>query len=142
MQDFFDCTEENLNVPNTLQFEPGNAVEFTILADIKQNNDKGYLCVPCRVNTGEHKNKVHLLFIRKADKRGYSSFMQAFWKREDILEKKAKPSSLIGKSFRAVPSPLKEYQGKMYQSLENFLDMGIMDITNADPKPTATDLPF
>jgi hypothetical protein len=136
MNDFFDCAVEDLELPSILMFTVGDAVEFTILADIRQDNEKCQLVIPCRVNTGEHKNKVHLMFVRKADKRGYASFMQAFWKREDVLGKNAKPSELIGRSFRAVPSKLREYQGKQFQNLENFIDLGL-SVDSSKPKDEA-----
>ena len=137
-RDFFDISEEDLNMPEYLIFEPGEVQ--LLIQDYKQDNEKGYLMVVSKVLSGEHEGSIHQFFIRKKAKRSFVPFVKAFWTREEILGGKMEPTKLIGRTVNVIADAPREYKGKMFQDFSKYVDLGIVEAKKEEQK--TNDIPF
>lgn len=132
---FFDFSEADLDLMPVM-FDDNEVVEFVCI-DFNEITKTNTLALNCRVLTGKYKGRPHTIFIDSRDnpfsKKIKVQFALAFWTREEILAKDNHPSKLINRKFRAVAQPKREHEGKTYQSITQFTDLG--EFTGVEDAP-------
>ena len=122
---FFEFSEQDLDLAEFF-FAPNEVVEFVCL-DFNETKQKT-LVLNCRVLSGEHAGKAKSIFIDSREttpsRKNRIQFALAFWTREELVAKSNHPSKLINRKFSAVAQPSREHEGKTYQNIVNFTDMG------------------
>lgn len=142
MSDFFDCTEEDLQTSDDLQFKHDEIVKFTCI-DVHQNVQYGTLKLKCKVESGDHVGKMYNITLRSGDsdasKKNKGQFLRAFWTQEEIKAKNCKPARLVGRSLTAKSqlSKPREKDGKIFQNWQDFHDLGGGAATPGQPAQAA-----
>lgn len=122
---FFDFSEQDLDLADYF-FTGGEVVEFVCL-DFNETKNKS-LVLDCRVLTGEHAGKSKQIWIDSREnnisKKNRVQFGLAFWSKEELIAKTFHPSKLVNRKFSAVAAPTREHEGKTFQNISNFVDIG------------------
>jgi hypothetical protein len=125
-----DITINDLNndFPPQPIFQAKQVIEL-MCTDHFENPQSGNLLVKCKVLNTEHQGKDYTVFIKghpekMPEKKKKAAFLKAFWSEQELLSKQAQLSKIVGRKFSAVAQPPREYKGKIYQDIENFIDLG------------------
>lgn len=129
---FFNVTKQDLDlIP--IVFNAKEVIEFVCLDfnEMKTNT----LVLNCQVLTGEHAGKRHAVFIDSREnsfaKKLRVQFLLAFWTKEELQTQTFHPSKLMNRKFSAVAQEPREYEGKLYQNISGFHDLGVYEGTEA-----------
>jgi hypothetical protein len=129
---FFNVTEQDLDlIP--IVFNAKEVVEFVCLDFNEMKNNT--LVMNCRVLSGDHAGKRHSIFIDSREnsfaKKLRVQFLLAFWTKDELQTQTFHPSKLMNRKFSAVAQEPREYEGKIYQSMTGFHDLGVYEGTEA-----------
>ena len=127
---FLDVTSADLHTdfPPQPLFQARQVVEFVCTSHF-ENPQTGNLMVKCKVLNTEHQGKEYTVFIKglaekMPERKKKAAFLKAFWSEDDLLNKKAQLSKIVGRKFSAVAQAPREYQGRIYHDIGNFVDLG------------------
>lgn len=123
---FFDISEADLDAATPIIFNAGEVIEFLCL-DFNETKN-GAAILNCKVLSGENAGKTHTIFLNNHEtptaKKNRVQFLLAFWSKEELIAGENKRSKLINRKFTVVASAPRDYEGKTYQDLRQFVDLG------------------
>lgn len=127
---FFEFSESNFDVTESPIWDAKDVVRF-LITDFSENAANGTLAVRCKILNTKHEGRTFTHWIRNDDNEASQKqrvqFSLAFWTKEELLDKTAQPSKLIGRCFTAQALQAREYNGKWYQSFIGWKDEGPME---------------
>jgi hypothetical protein len=142
MSSFFDVTEGDLSADEQLIFKDKEIVEF-VCKECKENSKLKALILSCDILSGEHKGKIHEIYVRDGDpskknftmsKKRKAQFLKTFWTPDKLLKKEISPADLVGRKFTAMAEkPFESDKGAIFQGFYNYADLGAAEASSEFP---------
>lgn len=132
---FFSFSESDLDAATPIIFNTKEVVEMVCL-DYNEGK-QGNLALNCKILTGEKAGKPYTVFIDNREhpmsQKLRTQFALAFWTREELIGGTFMPAKLVNRKFSVVAQEPREHEGKTFQNVSNFRDLG--EFTAADVPP-------
>lgn len=113
---FLAVDEEFLE--GTLKFENNEIVRMKCI-DVTENKEYKFIGVKSMILTGPNEGKEYTVTVREKPAPLRRQFLLEFWSPEQLMNKEARLSDLISKTFE-VKAKYNEYQNKTYLNWEGF----------------------
>jgi hypothetical protein len=142
---FFDFNQQDLDNAVGVIFPVKEVIEFACL-DYKENALNGMLILNCKVLSGEFAGRLHTIFINNLDnavsQKLRVQFALAFWTPEELKGQTHNPAKLINRKFSAVAGQVREHNGREYQNIGVFQDLGPYESEGLEDAAAVADASF
>lgn len=124
-----DLTLDDCNIDKVL-FNKDEVVQFVGI-DFRVDDNKGHIYIKCKVQSGEHKDKDYSIMIANSThevskkQRAMFFYKSGFWTDDEIKSKNISLNRIVGCTFQAKASAVREKDGAKFQNM--------MNIRNLDP---------